>query len=339
MAQMQSHAELLRLLGHPTRLALLAELAKGPKCVSDMQGMLDVRQANVSQHLAILRRERIVDYHEAGKLRCYYLVRPGLVDALDKFLNGRYPAVRPTAEEVRRAARSRTECSIPGGSHQRGRAGSSRVDRAAAPGMGRADHWNKVYTEKADKDLSWYQGRPTGSLAIMDRLGLSKDAAIIDVGGGGPSALVGTLLKRGFTDISVLDVSSAALERCRKRLAGRAKSVTWLESDVTRFVPPRQYDLWHDRAVFHFLTDSEDREAYVAAISRGLKPGAHAIIATFAPEGPPKCSGLDVVRWGPTALAETLAGGFSLVECLRETHRTPWGKPQAFAYCLFQFSP
>ena len=202
--------------------------------------------------------------------------------------------------------------------------------------MDRAEHWNKVYTEKADTDLSWYQNMPTLSLTMLDRLGLGRDAAVIDVGGGGPSALAGELLDRGFTDLSVLDISAAALERCRQRLADRAGRVTWLEADITRFNPPRQYDLWHDRAVFHFLTDPEDRDAYVAAISRALKPGGHAIIATFAPDGPPKCSGLDVVRWGPTALAETLGGGFSLVECFRETHQTPWGKPQAFVYCLFQ---
>ena len=136
--------------------------------------------------------------------------------------------------------------------------------------------------------------------------------------------------------VSVLDVSAAALERCRQRLAARADRVTWMEADITRFVPPRQYDFWHDRAAFHFLTDTAERNAYVAVISRGLKPGGHAVIATFAPDGPLKCSGLDVVRYGPTALAETLGGGLSLMECLRETHQTPWGKPQVFAYCLFQ---
>ncbi len=202
--------------------------------------------------------------------------------------------------------------------------------------MDRAGYWNKIYAEKGDRELSWFQEQSTFSLTVLDRLGLAKDAAIIDVGGGGPSALAGELLDRGFTDISVLDVSAAALRRCRQRLADRADCVTWLEADITRFVPQRQYDLWHDRAVFHFLTDPEDRSGYVAAMTRGLKPGGHAIIATFAPDGPPKCSGLDVVRWGPTALAETLGGVFSLMECFRETHQTPWGKPQAFVYCLFQ---
>ena len=202
--------------------------------------------------------------------------------------------------------------------------------------MDRAKHWNRVYTDKPDTDLSWYQAHPTLSLEILDRLALPQDAAIIDVGGGGPSAVVGELLDRGFTDVSVLDVSHAALARCRQRLGDRAERVTWLEADVTRFVPSRQYDLWHDRAVLHFLTDPADREAYVAAIRRGLRPGGHAIIATFALDGPPSCSDLDVVRWAPDALAEAFGSAFSLTDSFRETHQTPWGKPQAFVYCLLR---
>ena len=183
--------------------------------------------------------------------------------------------------------------------------------------------------------MSWYQVGATLSLAMIKRLALPRDAAIIDIGGGGPSALVGELLDHGFTRLSVLDISAEALRRCRQRLGDRADQVTWLEADITGFVPPQQYDLWHDRAVFHFLTEPKDQQAYVTALRRGLKPAGHAMIATFTPDGPPSCSGLDVVRWEPQALAKALGRGFSLTASSRETHQTPWGKPQAFVYCLF----
>ena len=127
-----------------------------------------------------------------------------------------------------------------------------------------------------------------------------------------------------------------SLRRCRQRLGDRADQVTWLEADITGFVPPQQYDLWHDRAVFHFLTELKDQQAYITALYRGVKAGGHAMIATFAPDGPPSCSGLDVVRWEPQALAERLGREFSLTASSRETHQTPWAKPQAFVYCLFR---
>jgi len=202
--------------------------------------------------------------------------------------------------------------------------------------MERAEHWNRVYTQKADTDLSWYQVEATLSLAILKQLALPTNAAIIDIGGGGPSALAGELLNHGFTRLTVLDVSAEALRRCRQRLDHRADQVMWLEADITGFVPPQQYDLWHDRAVLHFLTEPKDQRACVAALHRGLKPGGHAIIATFAPDAPPTCSGLDVVRWEPQALVEALGREFSLTESFRETHQTPRGKPQAFVYCLFR---
>lgn len=202
--------------------------------------------------------------------------------------------------------------------------------------MDRVKHWNQVYSQKADADLSWYQAGATLSLAMVTRLTLPKDAAIIDIGGGGPSAFAGELLDQGFTRLSVLDISAEALRRCRQRLADRADRVTWLEADITGFVPPQQYDLWHDRAVFHFLTEPKDQHVYVATLRRGVIPGGHAMIATFAPDGPLSCSGLDVVRWEPQALADALGREFALTETSRETHQTPWGKPQAFVYCLFR---
>jgi len=202
--------------------------------------------------------------------------------------------------------------------------------------MNRAAHWNKVYAEKAAAELSWFQQDPTSSLELIDRLALPLDGAVIDVGGGGPSALVGRLLDRGFHDISILDVAAAALQRCREQLADRADRIIWIEADITRFIPSRRYDLWHDRAVFHFLIDPADRQAYIDAMVRGIAPGGHAVIAAFAPEGPTKCSGLDVARWDPPTLAQTLGDDFALIAHAREIHRTPWGKPQSFVYCLFQ---
>ena len=320
--KLEHAADLLRLLAHPTRLALLAELARGPKCVSDIQELLAVRQANVSQHLALLRRDRLVDYHEDGKLRCYYLARPGLVAALMAFLGGPHPVVPRAAAWVRQAARRRG--TPPGAA------------AAAAPVSPRAAYWDDVYAQKGDGELSWYQAQAGPSLAIVKHLALAKAATIIDIGGGGPSALAGDLLARGFTDVSVLDVSSAGLQRCRQRLGARAKRVTWLTADVTRFVPPQPYDLWHDRAVFHFLTAARDQRAYVRALRHGVKVGGHAVIAAFAPDGPPACSGLNVARWEPQALVALLRPAFTLTESCREVHRTPWGKPQAFVYYVFR---
>lgn len=203
--------------------------------------------------------------------------------------------------------------------------------------MNRTEHWDKVYAEQDPTRLSWFQRRPGASLQIINRLGLDKDAAVIDVGGGGPSALVGALLDEGFTNVSVMDVSRAALGRCQTRLGAHAAKVTWMQADVIRFSAPRHhYDLWHDRAVFHFLTDKDDQQAYVTVLGKALKPAGYAIIATFAADGPTQCSGLDVVRWDPLALARTLGEDFALVDHCREIHLTPWSKPQAFVYCLFQ---
>lgn len=171
---------------------------------------------------------------------------------------------------------------------------------------------------------------------MIGGLELSKDAPVIDVGGGGPSMLPGALLDRGFTDITVLDVSSAALERCREYLVERADSITWVNIDITMFKPSRPYVLWHDRATFHFLIDRDDQQTYVSALHQGLEPGGYAIIATFAADSPTQCSGLDVVRWDPVALAEPLGESFALIGQCGDLHQTPWGTRQAFVYCLFR---
>lgn len=200
--------------------------------------------------------------------------------------------------------------------------------------MDRKAHWDKVYNSKAAHEVGWFQPRPESSLDLIARSGVGREAALIDVGGGA-SLLVDRLLDAGWSDVSVLDVSEAALYATRQRLGDRADGVHWLVEDVTRFEPTRQYAIWHDRAVFHFLTDPTERAAYVNAAMAGVKPGGCLIIATFGPEGPEQCSGLPVVRYAPSELAGLFAGGFDQVETVEEIHHTPGGVPQQFVYCRF----
>lgn len=197
--------------------------------------------------------------------------------------------------------------------------------------MNRQEHWNQVYQTKATNDVSWYQRRPDISLALIAASGLGKDAGVIDVGGGA-STLVDFLLDDAYTPLAVLDISAQALAHSRARLGPRAASVDWFEADVTSFESPRRFGLWHDRAVFHFLTAPEDRRGYVATLKRTLQPGGAVIIATFALDGPPKCSGLEVMRYDESSLLAELGPGFRLEETRRETHVTPWESEQRFSY-------
>ncbi len=200
--------------------------------------------------------------------------------------------------------------------------------------MARRDHWNRVYQTKAPESVSWYQPRPEVSLAMIAASGVDKDAGIIDVGGGA-SVLVDHLLGLGYTNLAVLDVSDAALSVSRSRLGSKATAVEWFEADVTTFEPQHRFGLWHDRAVFHFLTDTDDRIGYVATLSKALQPDGAVIIATFAPDGPPKCSGLDVRRYDEHSIAAELGAGFQLHEVRRETHVTPGSAEQRFNYFRF----
>ncbi|MBS4096269.1 MAG: class I SAM-dependent methyltransferase [Sulfuricella sp.] len=197
------------------------------------------------------------------------------------------------------------------------------------------EHWNAVYSARSPEQLGWYQAHPEISLRLIAESGVAKDAAIIDVGGGA-SLLVDKLVAGGYTEVTVLDVSAAALAAAQARLGSRAQTVTWLEADATRFAPSRHYALWHDRAVFHFLTEPADRQAYLRAVEQALLPGAQLIIATFAPDGPEKCSGLPVVRYGPQELANEVGENFELLESCGETHTTPGGVKQSFSYCRFR---
>jgi len=202
--------------------------------------------------------------------------------------------------------------------------------------MNRQQHWNQVYQTKGMEDVSWHQRRPDLSLALIGDSGVSKHAGIIDVGGGA-STLVDFLLDDGYTDLAVLDLSGEALALSRSRLGARAGTVQWFEADVTSFEPPRRFGLWHDRAVFHFLTDASDRRGYVAALRRALQPKGSVVISTFARDGPPKCSGLEVMRYDEQTLLAELGPEFQLQEVRRETHVTPWQSEQRFIYVRLQW--
>jgi len=200
----------------------------------------------------------------------------------------------------------------------------------------RQAHWEGVYRSKAADSVSWYRPHLETSLALIERAAPDKNAAIIDVGGGA-STLVDDLLARGYSDISVLDISATALEVARRRLDGKAARVQWLVADVLeKELEPDRYDLWHDRAVFHFLTNDAQRQAYLGQLMRSLKSGGHAVFATFGPQGPQKCSGLDTARYSADELARTLSPGLVPVSAQLETHGTPFGTQQQFLYAVFR---
>lgn len=199
----------------------------------------------------------------------------------------------------------------------------------------RRTHWDNVYTTKTPETVSWRQGEPTLSLALIARVGVTHEAAILDVGAGA-TLLIDRLLDLRFTDVSALDVSEAAFERVRTRLGDCAHKVTWHVADVTRWRPAKRYALWHDRAVLHFLTTPEDQAAYGAVLSEALAPGGFAIISGFAPGGPEKCSGLPIVQHDAESLPRILGPEFTLRGVEDEMHITPAGGQQAFRYHVFQ---
>lgn len=202
----------------------------------------------------------------------------------------------------------------------------------------RKNHWEQVYQSKESTEVSWYQEYPDQSMRMIEKTVASKDDAIIDVGGGA-SLLVDTLLQKGYTQLAVLDISESALHCAQQRLCERAGQVEWFAADVTAFAPPHRFALWHDRAVFHFLTAAEDREKYLAVLHSALEPGAHLVIATFAEDGPERCSGLPVERYGSDKIAQTFGEEFELLEQQAETHTTPSGMEQKFNYFLLRYQP
>ncbi|MBX4953448.1 class I SAM-dependent methyltransferase [Rhizobium binae] len=197
------------------------------------------------------------------------------------------------------------------------------------------EHWDEVYLTKVADSVSWYQPTPEPSLKALDALQLPAAASLIDVGGGA-SSLVDRLIDRGWSDLTVLDIAAPALDVAKARLGDNAMRVTWTVADVTIWRPGRYYDVWHDRAVFHFLTEPEQRLAYCHALEAGTAAGSVVIIATFAPDGPERCSGLPVQRYDAAALAAGFSPAFTLERDWREEHRTPGGSRQSFQWCIFR---
>lgn len=196
-------------------------------------------------------------------------------------------------------------------------------------------HWEKVYQEKEPAQVSWYQTYPAISLDLIASTGIGPMEKIIDIGGGA-SVLADKLLDKGFKDITVLDISLKAIQYAKERLGKRDAEITWIDSDIIQFKPSYQYGFWHDRAVFHFLTESEDRKKYIEVMKKAVRPGGHVIMATFALEGPPKCSGLNVERYDPEKLSKEIGISFHLIKSMNETHITPWNSEQKFVYCMFK---
>jgi SAM-dependent methyltransferase len=198
----------------------------------------------------------------------------------------------------------------------------------------RREHWDRVYQTKRSTEVSWYRPHLDTSLALIAEAVPNRDASIVDVGGG-ESTLVDDLLSRGYTDVTLVDLSPTALEVTRARLGDAAASVSWVCGDATQVaLPEARYDVWHDRAVFHFLTDSAARAAYVRQVARCVRPGGHVIIGAFGPDGPTQCSGLDVVRYDADALHGEFGERFELLRHLEEVHQTPLGRAQQFVWCF-----
>jgi predicted TPR repeat methyltransferase len=201
--------------------------------------------------------------------------------------------------------------------------------------MSGQDFWNKVYSTKSEKELSWFQEVPKRSLELIQELPLHAHAQIIDIGGG-DSRLADSLLHLGFDHITVLDLSSMALLKAQERLKDQAAHIEFIASDITTFHPAKKYDLWHDRAAFHFLTESDKVEKYVTLATQSVALQGYLILITFSKQGPEKCSGLPIVRYSAEELSQLFNSGFELLRSFEDVHMTPWGSQQAFVYCCFK---
>lgn len=199
----------------------------------------------------------------------------------------------------------------------------------------RQSHWQTVYLTKGEQQVSWSQADPQPSLRLIESVAPGRGASIIDIGGGA-SRLVDALLAGGFHDLTVLDLSAAALASARKRIGARGEAVRWVADDATVWQPQRAFDIWHDRAAFHFLVDAADRAAYLERLHRGVRAGGHAVIGTFAPDGPEKCSGLPVQRYDPATLSRTIGAAFELIAHEAHRHVTPWGATQSFQFSVLR---
>lgn len=201
--------------------------------------------------------------------------------------------------------------------------------------MDRQAHWNEAYRTKGAEGVSWFEERPALSLELVRATGIDAGTSLIDIGGGA-SRLVDALLEEGLRDLSVLDLSEAAVESARARLGDRARSVEWIVADVTGWRPERVYDIWHDRAALHFLTAPEDQALYARCLEAALAPDGHAIVASFAPDGPKRCSDLPVVGHDGESLSRLFGPSLRLVDQRRHLHRTPFGTTQQFQFSVFR---
>jgi SAM-dependent methyltransferase len=199
----------------------------------------------------------------------------------------------------------------------------------------RQNHWQTVYTTKGESEVSWFQENPGISLELLDAAGMTVDSSIVDIGGGA-SRLVDELLARGLCKVAVLDLSGAALQTAKDRLGERAREVRWIVDDITEWKPSGQFDIWHDRAAFHFLTEDKDRQAYVKRLKATLRVGGQAVIGTFSLDGPEKCSGLPIMRYDANGLQSALGASFELVESRHVEHQTPWGSVQKFQFARLE---
>lgn len=198
----------------------------------------------------------------------------------------------------------------------------------------RQQHWEHIYQTKSPEEVSWTQAEPRMSLELIRRAALRKDAPIVDIGGG-DSRLVDFLLQDGYTNISVLDISGAALERAKARLGAAASQVHWIQSDVLEWIPEQKYALWHDRAAFHFLRDPDEQSKYLKLVAKSV--AGQAIIGTFSVQGPAKCSGLEIKQYDAQSMSALFEQqGFEKLECLNDTHTTPFGTTQEFIFCRFR---
>ena len=198
----------------------------------------------------------------------------------------------------------------------------------------RKDHWERVYKKLSSTEVGWYQAFPERSLELINNTSMGTDCRVIDVGGG-TSNLSEHLLDQGHTKLTVLDISGNSINKVKSKLGEKSSRVTWIEADITNYDFKEQYDVWHDRAVFHFLTKAEDRKRYINSLNQALKLNGHLIIATFSLDTPPKCSGLSVVRYSPESLQNELGENFNLVETFKDKHVTPSGVSQNFIFCRF----
>lgn len=201
--------------------------------------------------------------------------------------------------------------------------------------MDKKSHWEKIYTEKKFEEVSWYQKEPVTSLALIRKYSVATNARIIDVGAG-DSYLATSLLKHGFSDITVVDISGAVINRAKSRMAADAGKITWVTADITAFSSRQRFDIWHDRATFHFLTSEGDVVKYSTVLQDSLNPNGFAIIGTFSEQGPTKCSGIAIRQYSAESLAKVFASGFECIETFTEDHITPFGTVQNFVFVVLR---